>query len=597
MQTPKIMRVILQEMAKKGGVQQLQADISSDEEFEKFLQRPGLLVLDIYSEWCGPCLGMVGSLRKIKLELGGDNLQLAICKAGSISYLERFNKKSEPTWMFVANGKAINIMFGTDVPKLVALITRELESTIAKEPHETFEITELQPIELEQLRIKNEALELAAKIELEESKKKRIEYLRYVTDSIMENLPDIGITVFGPQVNRDMFKKLSEPADPLKIQCKDRKVFAITQSDLNTVNFAAENPLPIDVMKYLYDKELLMCFWKVDETIGTPPNILQQYAFELTKEIVKPPDEFNEEETILPPLIIPLEITIEAAKEGEYIYIYIYIYTYIYTYLFNLEKDTPENTIEPLEESPEAEQDALEDAVKFKVIQIPPIWVPTDQRTHAALIYIYFRAQTTTFLAADPAPEPPHIIMTFDAYKKKDLINLVDACKDDVPLYGFFNSDNPQTAVFIANSVEKYNAKPYVPTDKIVLKVNKVTTATIPLLMEYGPSYVSPNSVVGHKEAAKFFPPSYKSALQEEAELHAVKAEKPKKRKKNKKGADAEESEQPNISAQANCQEADEAAKTSPEEGASTTSSGEDSCESRPPTADGNNLSADGPQP
>lgn len=72
----------------------------------------------------------------------------------------------------------------------------------------------------------------------------------------------------------------------------------------------------------------------------------------------------------------------------------------------------------------------------------------------------------------------------------------------------------------------------YLSTDKIVLKVNKVPGETIPLLMEYGPSYVSPNSVVGHKEATKFFPPSYKSAQQEEAELHAVKAEKPKKRKK-----------------------------------------------------------------
>lgn len=208
-------------------------------------------------------------------------------------------------------------MFGTDVPKLVSMITRELEATIAREPHQTYEITELQPIELEQLRIRNEALEQAAKIEEEECRRKRIEYLRYVTDTIMENLPDIGITVFGPQVNRDMFKKLSEPADPLKIQCKDRKVFTITQSDFNTVNFAAENPLPQEVIQHLYDKELLMCFWKVEENLGTPPSVLQQYANELTKNIIKPPDEFNEEETVLPPLISDLEITVQVKVEGN----------------------------------------------------------------------------------------------------------------------------------------------------------------------------------------------------------------------------------------------------------------------------------------
>ncbi|KAH8421533.1 hypothetical protein KR009_012139 [Drosophila setifemur] len=583
-------------MAKKGGVQQLQADLSSDEEFEKFLLRSGLLVLDIYSEWCGPCLGMVGSLRKIKLELGGDNLQLAICKAGSISYLERFNKKSEPTWMFVTGGKAINIMFGTDVPKLVAMITGMLRSTMAKESHFGYEITELQPIELEQQEVRNKALRICEEIELAECRRKRVEYLRSVTDCIMANLPDIGITVFGPQVNRDMFKKLSEPADPLKIQCKDRKVFPILPADFATVNFAAENPLAPEVIAQLYDKELLMCFWKVEEVLGSPPSVLRQYAHELTKETIKPPDEFNEEEITVPPIIVPLEVTValpeeaeppvqeeqdgaageeEAEEEGE-------------TLKPQLGESDPndEDEAKAEPEATAAPEPVQEQAKRTRTIRIPPIWVPIDHRTHAALIYTYFRTQTSTFLPPDPVPEPPHIVMTFDSYKKKDLALILETCREDIPLYGFFTSDNPQTAVFIANSVEKYNAKPYVPTDKIVLKVNKVMSATIPTLMTYGPSYVSTNSVVGHKEACQFFPPNYKSALQEEAELHAVKAEKPKKRKKNKKGAEAEDSGKAEAEAQ---QEADEAAKTSPEEGASTTSSGEDSCESRPATADGTN--------
>ncbi|KAH8287667.1 hypothetical protein KR054_011342 [Drosophila jambulina] len=574
-------------MAKKGGVQQLQADLASDEEFEKFLQRSGLLVLDIYSEWCGPCLGMVGSLRKIKLELGGDNLQLAICKAGSISYLERFNKKSEPTWMFVTSGKAINIMFGTDVPKLVAMITRMLQSTMAKETHVSYEITELQPIELQQLEVRNRALRVAEEIELAESRRKRVEYLRSVTDCIMANLPDIGITVFGPQVNRDMFKKLSEPADPLKIQCKDRKVFSISPADFATVNFAAENPLAPEVIEQLYDKELLMCFWKVEEVLGSPPTVLRQYAHELTKETIKPPDEFNEEEITVPPIIVPLEVTVEIQEpvepekkeeeeQGDQ----------------QMDETANEEELEAAESDPAEPLPVAQPEEKqrrTKTIRIPPIWVPSDQRTHAALIYTYFRAQTATFLPPDPVPEPPHIVMTFDAYKKKDLGVLLETCREDIPLYGFFTSDNPQTAVFIANSVEKYNAKPYVPTDKIVLKVNKVNSPTIPTLMAYGPSYVSTNSVVGHKEAAQFFPANYKSALQEEEELHAVKTEKPKKRKKNKKGGDAEESGKPEAGLADAQQEADDAAKTSPEEGASTTSSGEDSCESRPATADGTN--------
>lgn len=98
-----------------------------------------------------------------------------------------------------------------------------------------------------------------------------------------------------------------------------------------------------------------------------------------------------------------------------------------------------------------------------KVIRIPPIWVAGNARTHAALIYVFFRQQTTGFLPPDPIPEPPHIIMAFDAYKKRDLLSVAERLKDDVPRYGFFSSDEAGEAKLIANSAAKYATMPQNP--------------------------------------------------------------------------------------------------------------------------------------
>ena len=64
-------------MAKKTIPAALQTEISNNEEWEKLLKRTGLIVVDVYSEWSGPCTGMVSILKKVKMEIGGDTLSYA----------------------------------------------------------------------------------------------------------------------------------------------------------------------------------------------------------------------------------------------------------------------------------------------------------------------------------------------------------------------------------------------------------------------------------------------------------------------------------------------------------------------------------------
>ncbi|XP_011195474.1 fibrous sheath CABYR-binding protein [Zeugodacus cucurbitae] len=595
-------------MAKKGGVQQLQADIQTDEDFEKFLERPGLLVLDIYSEWCGPCLGMVGSLRKIKLEIGGDNLHLAICKSDTISYLKRFCKKSEPTWMFVTKGKATNLLFGSNTPKLMKLIAQELD--MLNKPRTFYDITELQPEEERRRKVKLDAQTEAVNKEKVAKKKKRHDYLNMMTDIIIENIPDMGVTVFGPQVNRDMYKKLIEPAENMKLQCKDRRVINVNRADFDVVNYACPNPLSEDVLEQLDQKDLMMCFWKMPEDDRRPiPEVLNKYAHELTKERHEV-DDLTEEEIVHPPIIVPMDLTIEIElQEGE---------EWedepepepepppMHKKTLHAKKEEPPSPapaaaapepvegeedegeegsegdeggeggeagegpempdlpMEPFdldfdlddgeegedEAEPEAEVEIIvQKRYRKKIIRIPPIWVAGNARTHAALIYVFFRQQTSGFLPPDPPPEPPHIIMAFDAYKKRDLISVMERLKDDVPRFGFFTSDEADEAKLIANSASKYSALPQNPSDKIVFKVNKQTSHTMLSLATYGPSYVSPDAVIGHEEALKFFPESYKTAEQEAVEIAERESMKPKK-KKQKRSVKGEADQAPATSAE-----------------------------------------------
>jgi len=105
----------------------LQIEVNTETEWQQLLSRPGLIVVDVYSDWSGPCTAMISTLKKIQLEVGLEAVDYAIARNDDIDDLARFRGRSEPTWMFLQNGKMVNLMFGAHCPRLRKLVMNEIK--------------------------------------------------------------------------------------------------------------------------------------------------------------------------------------------------------------------------------------------------------------------------------------------------------------------------------------------------------------------------------------------------------------------------------------------------------------------------------------
>ncbi|KAI8419777.1 hypothetical protein MSG28_008439 [Choristoneura fumiferana] len=77
-------------MARKGQVS-IQDNVENDEEFEAYLQAHihQLICMEVYSEFCGPCLAAGNAIRKGKLEIGQENIAMVKALADNIDALRR----------------------------------------------------------------------------------------------------------------------------------------------------------------------------------------------------------------------------------------------------------------------------------------------------------------------------------------------------------------------------------------------------------------------------------------------------------------------------------------------------------------------------
>lgn len=207
-------------------------------------------------------------------------------------------------------------MFGSNVPHLMEIIVQELRLLNLKSRN-FYELDVCQPMEQARRKIKEDAINAIITQERVEKERKRIEYLNYVTDTIMENLPDMGVTIFGPQVTRDMLKKSIQIAEQLKMQCKERILIAISKKDFEIIHYDCPNPIADEILEQIEGQELFVCFWKVLGIGNSVPKLLRQLAKQLQtaqKQTIMENDVAKEVTT--PPILGPLDHRLEIELAG-----------------------------------------------------------------------------------------------------------------------------------------------------------------------------------------------------------------------------------------------------------------------------------------
>ncbi|XP_046745282.1 uncharacterized protein LOC124410720 [Diprion similis] len=461
-------------MAKKGAPVALQTEVTNDAEWALILERKGLVLVDVYSDWSGPCTAMVSSLRKIKLESGVDILSYAVARNNDITDLERFRGNSEPVWMFIQNGTMVNMMFGAHCPNLSRLLLDEIKRVQQDEaPKFALPVSERGPEEQKRWEISEEQrLAKEKAIAAKENAERQAKYEAMLSQMMFELCEETALLLFPwvfvdeegyprdkknspPYVElvTDLFEQCFDVIEEVRVQLTEDIiddmftesnfeltediVFGLTDGKCMVMRLKGRPPHPDWPVKYPVEYP--------DKSTDCPVREINDVENYLSKIIYdEPPPLIHGAGTLLPPTRTSYEI-----KEFANRHVYVH------------------------EPDPEVEDDVKR--------TYPAVWVPPQARSKVHVFKTIFPQYMESSHPYEEIPPPlPKCFFKYKSHRIKELSEALSSYAEALERFGVFETDNPPTAKRIASSLESFEKKVKYPTgyEVFVVVVNYVNEET-----------------------------------------------------------------------------------------------------------------------
>ncbi|BES94531.1 glycerol ether metabolic process [Nesidiocoris tenuis] len=501
-------------MTKKGGTATLQVEINSDEEWDTLLDRKGLIVVDVFTEWCGPCVAMMSNLKKVKLEHGSDNLHLAVGNADQVTPLSRFKGRSEPTWLFVAGGELLRVFFGSNAPALMKLIVSEVQKEIkvmegkaqrAGVPWD--ELTEEEKKKKAELDAKRQA-ELDKIRAEEDAAKERVR--RRNLERIARQLTNLSVVVFFPHAITEpeddgSTKRTCQAAYQLMVkyeaaglQIVDQLDKLIAGDEYNQVFFNSPLTIPEGVVAEMSNRRCLVSLIQ-EAPAGiagseSPDRQASSSASASSRasSSLHPP---QQQPSSTPPSPSPVPPVVAALRLNG-------IEEKMSTLIYGDSRD-PENP--SLDSVAYVYGKEIDEGKKFL-----SCWTPVQYISKTSAMQVLFPHKIAALDVVLEDLPPPSYVIVFEASRASEVLEVAEPFADDVIHLGFFTTDNPETAEKICHTIHDLEKKgPEVIAEaKMVIALKKSNSDPMLTLASLGPLYVSPDLRTGTKEMEMWFPPT-----------------------------------------------------------------------------------------